>query len=112
MDGYVPKRKKMTIKHKFHAERCEREGIKFPSKLERKYYDQLKLLQRAGDVLFFLRQCPFDLPGGIVYRCDFLVFYADGTCEVIDCKGIETEGFKLKRKLLEESYPIKLKIVK
>lgn len=101
----------MTIKHKFHAQPCERNEIKFSSKLERRYYDQLKMLQRSGDVLFFLRQCPFDLPGGIIYRCDFMVFYKDHV-EIVECKGFETPEFKLKRKLLEETYPIKLKIVK
>jgi hypothetical protein len=101
----------MTIKHKFHAERCEREGVKFASKAERRFYDQLKMLQRSGDVLFFLMQVPFHLPGGIIYRCDFLVFNSDETCDVIDVKGVETAEFKLKRKLLEDSYPVKLKIV-
>lgn len=102
----------MNIKHKFHAERCERDEIKFSSKAERRFYDQLKLLQRSGDVLFFLMQVPFRLPAGIVYRADFMVFYADGNCEVIDVKGMETTEFKLKRKLLEENYPLTLKIVK
>jgi len=102
----------VIIKHKFHAERCQREGVKFASKAERRFYDQLKLLQRSGDVLFFLMQVPFRLPAGIVYRADFMVFYADGNCEIIDVKGVETPEFKLKHKLLEETYPITLRIIK
>ena len=101
-----------NIKHKFGAKRCERDGVNFQSQLERRYYDQLKLLQRSGDVLFFLMQVPFRLPAGIVYRADFMVFYADGNCEIIDVKGVETPEFKMKHKLLEEIYPITLRIVK
>jgi len=100
------------IYHKFHAIRCERDGKKFPSKAERAYYDKLCLLRKAGDVLFFIRQVPFDLPGDNVYRADFMVFYADGTVKIIDVKGMETPEFKIKKKLLEETYPFTLDIVK
>lgn len=101
-----------VIKHKFGAIACEKDGIKFPSKLERNYYNQLKLRQKAGDVLFFQRQCPFDLPGGIQYRIDFTVFLADGTVEFIDCKGMPTPVSTLKIKQVEDLYPIKIKIIK
>lgn len=40
-------------KHKFGAIPCERNGKKFPSKLERRYYDKLQILQKTGEVLFF-----------------------------------------------------------
>jgi hypothetical protein len=101
-----------TIKHKFGAVRCEREGIKFPSMLERNYYDQLKLRQNAGDVLFFLRQPSFDLPGKVRYVADFLVFLPDGTVEFVDTKGKDTPISIAKRKMVEDLYPITLKIVK
>lgn len=100
------------IKHKFHAISCERDGKKFPSKAERAHYDKLRLLQKAGQVLFFLRQVPFDLPGDNKYVADFMVFYPDGSASVQDVKGVETEGFKIKRKLLEEVYPFKLEVIK
>ena len=100
------------IKHKFHAISCERDGKKFPSKAERAHYDKLRLLQKAGQILFFIRQVPFDLPGDNKYVADFMVFYADGTASVQDVKGVETEGFKIKRKLLEEAYPFKLEVIK
>jgi hypothetical protein len=101
-----------TIKHKFGAVRCEREGIKFPSMLERNYYDQLKYRQNAGDVLFFLRQPSFDLPGKVRYVADFLVFLKDGTVEFVDTKGKDTPVSIAKRKMVEDLYPISLKIVK
>ena len=103
-------RKKIT--HKFHAKSCERDGKKFPSKAERAHYDKLKILQKAGKILFFLRQVPFDLPGENKYVCDFMVFWEDGTVSVQDVKGFETDSFRIKRRLLEETYPFELEVIK
>lgn len=102
----------MTVKHKFGAKRCETDGIKFPSKLEAKYYGLLKIRQQAGDVVFFLRQVPFFLPGGIKYIVDFQVFLADGTVEFVDTKGKDTPLSLSKRTIVEALYPIKIRIVK
>jgi len=99
------------MKHKFGAIRCEREGIKFPSKLERNYYDRLVLEKMSGNVVLFIRQPRFDLPGGLTYLADFLVFYADGNAEFIDTKGKDTVVSLMKRKQVEELYQVKIKIV-
>jgi hypothetical protein len=100
-----------SLRHKFGAVRCERNGIKFPSQLERNYYDQLVMRQKAGDVVFFLRQPAFDLPGKVKYIADFLVFNADGTAEFVDTKGKDTAISIAKRKMVEDLYPITIKIV-
>ena len=106
----LPARK---LKHKFGAIRCKRDAIKFPSKLERRYYDKLKMLQNSGKVLLFLRQPGFDLPGGVRYFADFQVFWADGTVDFVDTKGRDTAIGIAKRKMTEDLYyPIKIKIVK
>ena len=99
-------------RHKFGAIRCSRGEIKFPSKLERAYFDQLKLRQQAGEVLFFLRQVGFDLPGGVRYFCDFEVFLNNGEVEFIDTKGVDTPISEMKRKQVEALYPIEIKVVK
>jgi hypothetical protein len=99
-------------RHKFGAIASERDGKKFPSKLEARYYDQLKLRQSAGEVLFFLRQCPIDLPGGVTYRVDFVEFLSDGTVDFVDCKGMETPVSSIKIKQVEDLYPFSIKIVK
>jgi len=99
------------IKHKYRAKSCEADGKKFPSKLERSYYNQLKLRQQNGEVLFFLLQTPFMLPGNIKYVVDFTVFLSDGTVEFIDCKGFMTPMSALKIKQVEELYPVTIKIV-
>ncbi len=100
------------IKHKFHAIACERNGLKFSSKAERAYYDRLMLLQKASEVIFFLMQVPFRLPGGTIYRCDFQVFYADGTVRFIDVKGVSTPLFLVKKKEVEAAYPVTIEIAK
>ncbi len=58
-------------RHKFGAFPCERDGKKFPSKLQARYYDKLLMLQSSGQVLFFLRQIPFVLPGSVRYVLTF-----------------------------------------
>jgi hypothetical protein len=102
----------MRHRHKFNAKRCEEDGIKFASKAERAYYDKLLILQKCGEVLFFLMQVPFHLPGKIKYICDFEVFYSDGTVRFIDIKGFSTPVFELKKKSVEAHYPIEIEIEK
>ena len=93
------------MKHKFRAIPCESDGIKFPSKAERRRYEELKLLRKNGDVVQFLRQVPFHLPGGVKYVADYLVFWADGTVTVEDVKGMKTPMYIAKKKLVESLYP-------
>lgn len=97
--------------HKFKAKPTEIDNIKFASRKEARYYAELKLRQRNGEVLFFLRQVPFHLTGGVKYVCDFQVFLSDGTVEFVDVKGMETPMYKLKAKQVQELYPIEIKIV-
>lgn len=103
---------KKVIKHKYGAIKCQRDGKKFSSRLERAYYDQLILRQKAGEVIFFLLQTPFALPGGVKYIVDFQVFLSDGTIEFVDTKGKDTPLSIAKRKIVEDLYPIEIKIVK
>jgi hypothetical protein len=97
--------KQLKVRHKFHAKPVERDGIRFDSKLEARYYDQLKLRQAGGDVVGFLRQVPVHLPGGVVLRFDFLEFRADGTAIFVDTKGVETESFRAKIRQVRALYP-------
>lgn len=97
------------IKHKFHAKPTINDGIHFASKKEAKRYEELRRLQQHGDVLFFLDQVPFRLPGGVKYRCDFMVFWVDGTVTIEDVKGMKTDMYLTKKKILEALYPIEIK---
>ena len=103
---------KKIIKHKFGAKPCEYDGIKFSSKLEGKYYNQLKARQKSGAVVFFLRQVPIHLPGGTKYVVDFVEFLEDGTVRFVELKGFDTPMSKLKRTQAEALYPIQIEVIK
>lgn len=96
------------LKHKFNAVRCESDGFKFASKKELKRYLELKALKESGEVLFFLLQTPFHLPASIKYVCDFQVYWANGDITFEDVKGMKTPMYNLKKKQVEELYPIKI----
>lgn len=89
-----------------------RDGIKFSSKAEHEFYQQLVWLHQAGEIKFFLRQTPFHLPGGVKYLVDFSIFENDGSVRFVDVKGFETKEFKIKKKLVEAIYPVKIEIIK
>jgi len=99
-------------RHKFKAQPAMRGDRRFDSQLEAKYFDYLTSLQLGGSVVFFLRQVPFHLPGRTRYVVDFQVFWADGRVEFIDVKGMETELFKVKKRQVEEIYPVDIILAK
>jgi hypothetical protein len=100
------------VKHKYHAVKTENDGFKFDSKKEAYYYQELKLRKKAGEIIQFLRQVPFHLPGNVTYRVDFLEFHSNGSVHFVDVKGMQTKEFIMKRKLVESLYaPIKIEIV-
>lgn len=94
------------LRHKFKAKPCEYDDIKFASKKEAKRYLELQSLKRLGEVVFFLRQTPFHLTGGVKYVCDYLVFWKNGEVTIEDVKGMRTDMYKLKKKQVEILYPI------
>ena len=94
------------IRHKYHAKPTVYDGIHFDSKKEAARYLELKLLQKAGDVLFFVGQIPFDLPGGVRLRLDFAVFWKDGHVSFEDPKGVRTQTYLAKKRICEALYPI------
>ena len=96
------------IRHKFNAKRCEADNIKFPSKKEKAYYLKLKERQKSGEILFFLRQVPLHLEGGIRYVVDFLEFHSDQTVHFVDVKGYKTSVYVMKRKQAMDRYPIEI----
>ena len=87
-------------------EECQ--GIKFQSKREAKYFRELQARQYAGEVSYFLRQVPFFLVGGVRYRVDFMEVWKDGSIHWVDVKGFRTQTYKMKRRMVEASYPIKI----
>lgn len=94
------------IRHKFNAVRTEVDGEKFASKKEARYYSELLLARQSGELLFFLRQVPLHLGGGVRYVCDFLEFWKNGEVRFVDTKGFRTSMYIAKKKLAEAKYPI------
>ncbi|MGH8052512.1 MAG: DUF1064 domain-containing protein [Stenotrophomonas sp.] len=84
------------------------DGIRFDSKKEAGYYEQLKLRQRSGEVHFWLRQVPVHLPGGTKYVLDFVVFLKTGEVQFVDVKGRETKEFRIKKREVEHHFPFRI----
>ena len=90
---------------KYHNVKCEYDGIKFDSIAEKDRYVELKLLLQAGEIRGFKRQPSFLFENGTRYRPDFIVCGKDGEIWTEDVKGVETQAFKIKKKLWEHEYP-------
>jgi hypothetical protein len=88
------------------------DGWTVSSKLENARYNELVLMKKARQIKYFLRQVPFYLPNKNKYICDFQVFHNDGTVVYEDVKGFLTAACKAKIALVEQCYPIKIKLVK
>lgn len=93
------------------------DGIRFASKLEADRYRELLLLRQAGEVLYFLRQVPFDVATAVVYRADFVVMWnRTGTprenVTVEDTKGHQTEVARVKLAAVQDRYGIKITVLR
>lgn len=98
---------------KYHNTPAEIDSIRFDSKAEAGRYLTLKALKASGNILWFSRQPSFLLPGGVRYMPDFLVCDAAGLIWVEDVKGVETEAFKIKKKLWEDAFPgLELRVIR
>src|SRR5690242_7442296 len=106
-------RASMMLRHKYRAKPTSVNGVRYASKREAAYAQQLDLLKRSNVVLGWCEQVPFRLPGGITYRLDFLVFYTDGSAKAVEVKGFETKEWIMKKKLMDETYPwLELEVVR
>lgn len=77
---------------------------KFDSQKEARRWGELKIKNRAGLISKPIRQYAFELPGGIEYRADFVYFdYLQKKFIVEDTKGVRTDVYIIKKKLLLEA---------
>ena len=98
---------------KYRNIKTEVDGITFDSKAEADRYCELKMLQAAGKIDGFGIQPSFVLADGVRYRPDFIVCDRNGRVWVEDVKGVETQAFRIKRKLWEQCYPwMELRVIK
>lgn len=121
---------------KYKAQKVEVDGITFDSKKEAKRYAELKLLEKAGEISCLVLQPSFVLIPAYyetverygangqklkdkkvcvekqcTYKADFAYIDKDGNKIVEDVKGIKTEVYKIKKKLMLEKYGIRIKEV-
>lgn len=96
---------------KYNNEETIVDGIKFPSKREAHRYQELRWLARAGVITDLQRQVPFRLvppqrtPKGqavqaVKYVADFVYKDKYGMTVVEDAKGVRTQGYIIKKKLM------------
>lgn len=104
--------------HHTFGRRDTRGHLTFSSKAEARYYDELLLRQRAGEVLFHHRQVPLELGVDaqgkpVIYRVDFQEFLADGRVRYVDVKGLTTpmtREHELKTRLVSDRFPFNIEI--
>lgn len=80
-------------------------GPDYDSVLESKHGAEYVQMLKRGEIKALVRQYTFTLHAGIKYKCDFLITHLDGSLEAVDSKGVETDVFKIKKKLLLFDYP-------
>lgn len=101
---------------KYRNVQTEYGGLKFMSKKEADYAAQLDWQKKARSprdrVVEWVPQVPFqiELNGRKIckYIADFKVTYGDGRVEIVDVKGVRTDVYRLKKKLVEAQYGIQI----
>ena len=99
------------------------DGITFDSKREAERYIELKYMERCKFIRDLQLQVPFELipsqkddKGKVIerpvkYIADFVYFDRVGNLVVEDAKGLKTEVFKLKKKMMRAFKGIEIKEV-
>lgn len=103
--------------NKYHAIKTESDGIEFDSKFEAEKWQELKILEKSGIIKDLQRQVRFILLDGytnnkgekirpISYIADFTYIDVKKKQKIaMDTKGLETEVFRIKKKLFEHKFP-------
>ena len=116
---------------KYHSQKVVADGEVFDSRKECRRWQELKLLEKAGEITDLRRQVPFELlpdqrepdrigPRGgrkrgriierkTVYIADFVYKDRSGRQVVEDCKGMRTKDYIIKRKLMLYKFGIRIK---
>lgn len=101
------------VRRKYGAKPTVYNGVRYASKAEAAYAEQLDTLVEVDAVAWWIGQPKFRL--GVpenIYVADFLVVMPTGRVVVVDVKGMETAKFKRDRKLWSRYGPCPLHIIK
>ena len=104
------------VNKKYHAYKPIINGIQFDSIMESQFYLYLLKLKKDHEIKSFERQKTFELQPSfktkkgktvrsITYVADFVVIDKNGITSAVDVKGVETDTFKIKKKLFQYRYP-------
>jgi len=108
---------------KYHNRKVRVDGETFDSAKEAKRWQELKLMQKAGEIFELYRQVPFivipkqtdAITGKLVEReCKYIADFTyrkrtDGRIVVEDTKGVKTPEYIIKRKLMFYRFGIKIR---
>ena len=116
---------------KYHSQKVVADGEVFDSRKECRRWQELKLLEKAGEITDLRRQVSFEIipdqrepdrigPRGgrkkgriierkAVYIADFVYNDRSGQEVVEDCKGMRTKDYIIKRKLILFRFGIRIK---
>lgn len=104
---------------KYYNKKVTYDGVMFDSIKEARRYQELRLLLRAGAISELRLQVPYELipaqyingkcvERAVKYIADF-VYTENGKEVVEDAKGVRTDTYKIKKKLMLYVYGIRLK---
>lgn len=107
---------------KYSNVKTEIDGIKFASRHEAMRYVELKYLERTNHIRDLQLQVPFELlpkqmkdgkcvERAVKYVADFVYYDHDGNLVVEDAKGMRTELYRLKKKMMRYFKGIEIKEV-
>lgn len=110
-----------TKQNKYKNKKVQYDEMTFDSKKEYSYYLKYKLMEQAGEIKDLKMQVPFTLIETFklqdktyrktIYKADFTFIDKEGKYHVIDVKGIRTDVYKLKKKLMAWKYGIEIEEV-
>lgn len=91
-----------------HAKKQEVGGIKYDSRFEGNYAQELIFSKAAKEINDFQAHVPIDLivNGYLIckYYVDFKVIHNDGSIEYVETKGVPSREWQIKWKLFEALY--------
>ena len=100
----------MSAPRKYHNRLTEVDGITFHSRAEAARYQELRLLERAGEIADLILQPAYPLVVNGVrvgkYVGDFAYTERDGRRVLEDVKGVKTAVYQLKKRLMAALYGI------
>lgn len=102
---------KLLKQNKYKNKHVEYHGIKFDSKKEGAYYLKLKTMEELGIIRDLKLQVKFELQPSykfngktiraINYIADFTYYDENNKYHIVDTKGIKTDVYKIKKKMMQ-----------